>query len=109
MEWLPGYIVFGMLLPAYFGWHVGPRKGWTRSNAAGTCFVFGWIGYLVLLLLVRDTPAHVARRQDAVAANRSVAGTPSVADELAALRDSGSLSAQEFDAAKRRLLGPTSN
>ena len=102
MEALPAYLVFGMLIPAYFGWHAGARKGWKQRDAAMLCFALGWIGYIGLML-VQDSPAHVAHRQAAVGTTPA-SSLPDELAKLAALRDSGSLTPDEFEASKKRLI-----
>jgi hypothetical protein len=102
-----GVVVVGLLFQLvlmwlFYMWGAAIAQGKGRSRALGWWAVFfGLLAILVLYLLPNIASPEV------YIPHRSAVRKPGIADELsrlAALRDKGALTAEEFDGRKRALL-----
>jgi uncharacterized membrane protein YcjF (UPF0283 family) len=114
--WIFGFIIFFWLLIAVFGdiFRSHDLSGWGKAAWSILIIIFPFLGIFVYLIVrggkMHERAAQQQRVADAAFTSyvQQAAGTsPSVADELqklAALRDQGIISADEFEAQKAKIL-----
>lgn len=116
MLWFFLFVAWIWVLISVFGdlFRDQSLSGWGKAFWALFILLLPWLGVLIYLIargggMAERRIAEMQAAEEATAAYiRETAGGPSVADELvklAELRDAGTISADEFEAQKARLLG----